>query len=71
MTRGELDEWRFFIDTPALQAETDSPKEITIDNEWKEKYGGYLDCSTVNPLADTLISYATLWYEEASRTKEG
>ena len=36
-----------------------------------QAYGSHTDIGTVNPLADTVISYATMWYAEASRTKQG
>ncbi|ROT61665.1 caspase 4 [Penaeus vannamei] len=40
-------------------------------SEWLSKYGCNIDVSRVNSFADTLISYATMWYQPASRGKEG
>ncbi|XP_042868851.1 uncharacterized protein LOC122251198 isoform X2 [Penaeus japonicus] len=56
----------------ALQASTDSIGwRAPASNEWQEKYANYTDVSQVNSFADTLISYATMWYQYASRGQEG
>lgn len=38
---------------------------------WQEKYAEYCDVSNINSFADTLISYATMWYQPASRAERG
>lgn len=38
---------------------------------WQEKYADYTDVSNINCYADTLISYATMWYQPASRDADG
>ncbi|MPC26647.1 hypothetical protein E2C01_019793 [Portunus trituberculatus] len=38
---------------------------------WQEKYADYTDVSNINCFADTLISYATMWYQPAARDAEG
>ena len=54
-------------------------KEVQVDSlrvgmpssaEFANKYSRFLDTTIVNPLADHLVSYATMWYEEASRDDE-
>lgn len=56
----------------ALQTSTDSIGwRAPASNEWQDKYASYTDVSQVNSFADTLISYATMWYQYASRGEEG
>ena len=38
---------------------------------WQEKYAEFTDVSNINCFADTLISYATMWYQQAARDEEG
>ncbi|CAL4081351.1 unnamed protein product, partial [Meganyctiphanes norvegica] len=47
------------------------PWKLAASNVWESKYGAHTDFSCVNKSADTLVSYATMWYQEASRTSEG
>ncbi|CAL4226296.1 unnamed protein product, partial [Meganyctiphanes norvegica] len=53
------------VDTDALGWKAPASKE------WQTKFGDHTDFSHVNNFADTLISYATMWYQEAARSTEG
>ncbi|XP_053633206.1 uncharacterized protein [Cherax quadricarinatus] len=55
-----------------LTSETDSIGwRASAGAQWQDKYAEYADVSKVNSFADTLISYATMWYQYASRNEEG
>ncbi|KAK4326798.1 hypothetical protein Pmani_002702 [Petrolisthes manimaculis] len=59
-------------DTRGLPAETDSLGwKARAGDQWTQKYDEYTDLCTVNTFADTLISYATMWYQSAARNEEG
>ncbi|XP_045610647.2 cell death protein 3 isoform X1 [Procambarus clarkii] len=59
-------------DPKALSTQTDSVGwRASAGAQWQEKYAEYTDVSKVNSFADTLISYATMWYQYASRSDEG
>ncbi|XP_071546196.1 uncharacterized protein [Panulirus ornatus] len=59
-------------DLKALSTHTDSVGwKAPAGTQWQDKYAEYTDVSTVNNFADTLISYATMWYQYASRNEEG
>ncbi|XP_042210477.1 uncharacterized protein LOC121858242 isoform X2 [Homarus americanus] len=56
----------------ALPTQTDSVGwRAAASTQWQDKYADYTDVSNVNTFADTLISYATMWYQYASRGEEG
>ncbi|XP_027235025.2 uncharacterized protein [Penaeus vannamei] len=58
----------------AMRASTDSLSvswRASAGSEWQDKYADYTDMSLVNSFADTLISYATMWYQYATRGEEG
>lgn len=38
---------------------------------WERKYADYTDVFNINCFADTLVSYATMWYQPAARGSEG
>ncbi|XP_045610649.2 uncharacterized protein [Procambarus clarkii] len=40
-------------------------------SSWENTYGPSEDVWNINPFADTLVSYATKWYEEAARGEKG
>lgn len=57
-----------------MRASTDSLSvswRASAGSEWQDKYADYTDMSLVNSFADTLISYATMWYQYATRGDEG
>ncbi|KAK4322417.1 hypothetical protein Pmani_006757 [Petrolisthes manimaculis] len=54
-----------------MPAETDSLGwKARAGDQWTQKYDEYTDLCTVNTFADTLISYATMWYQSAARNEE-
>ncbi|XP_047496981.1 uncharacterized protein LOC125044384 [Penaeus chinensis] len=58
----------------ALHANTDSLSvtwRASAGSEWQDKYADYTDMSMVNSFADTLIAYATMWYQYATRGDDG
>lgn len=59
-------------DLKALAIQTDSVGwKAPAGQRWQEKYADYTDVSHINCFADTLISYATMWYQPAARDEEG
>lgn len=59
-------------DLKALSAQTDSVSwKAAAGDSWQEKYADYTDVSNINCFADTLISYATMWYQAAARNEKG
>ncbi|KAG0726715.1 Caspase-8 [Chionoecetes opilio] len=59
-------------DMKALNTQIDSVGwKAPAGRVWQEKYADYTDVSNINCFADTLISYATMWYQPASRGEEG
>ncbi|KAK3851383.1 hypothetical protein Pcinc_041965 [Petrolisthes cinctipes] len=59
-------------DTRGLLAATDSLGwKAKAGDQWTQKYDEHTDLCTVNTFADTLISYATMWYQSAARNEEG
>lgn len=59
-------------DLKALAAQTDSVGwKAAAGDLWQEKYADYTDVSNINCFADTLISYATMWYQPAARDEKG
>lgn len=56
----------------ALKAQTDSVGwKAAAGDSWQEKYADFTDVSNINCFADTLISYATMWYQPAARAEKG
>ncbi|XP_042868849.1 caspase-8-like [Penaeus japonicus] len=68
---------RRFSSTSQIKAVRTSTDSLSIGwrasagSEWQDKYADYTDMSVVNSFADTLISYATIWYQYASRGDKG
>ncbi|KAF2367373.1 Caspase-like domain, partial [Trinorchestia longiramus] len=60
----------FFIQACAKKR-VRSSAGIDAGDEWMKKYGVYADYSSVNNFADTLVCFATMWYQLASRTEQG
>lgn len=59
-------------DLKRLSAQTDSVGwKAAAGDVWQEKYADYTDVSNINSFADTLISYATMWYQPAARAERG
>ncbi|KAK8400517.1 hypothetical protein O3P69_003288 [Scylla paramamosain] len=59
-------------DLKALSTQVDSVGwKAPAGRVWQEKYADYTDVSNINCFADTLISYATMWYQPAARDEEG
>ncbi|KAK4287090.1 hypothetical protein Pmani_039831 [Petrolisthes manimaculis] len=59
-------------DMRGLPAATDSLGwKAKAGDQWTQKYDEHTDLCTVNTFADTLISYATMWYQSAARNEEG
>ncbi|KAF2367372.1 Caspase-like domain, partial [Trinorchestia longiramus] len=44
---------------------------IEAGEDWMKKYAAHSDYSSVNNFADTLVCYATMWYQPAARNDEG
>ncbi|XP_066989993.1 uncharacterized protein [Macrobrachium rosenbergii] len=60
------------LDAKGVPTQTDSAGwRASAGPEWQEKYADYTEISNINTYADTLISYATMWYQYASRGNEG
>ncbi|KAK8744805.1 hypothetical protein OTU49_000624, partial [Cherax quadricarinatus] len=38
---------------------------------WESTYGEYEDVYDINPFADTIVAYATKWYQKAARNDKG
>ncbi|XP_068214210.1 uncharacterized protein [Palaemon carinicauda] len=60
------------LDAKGMTTQTDSVGwRASAGQEWQEKYADFTEISNINAYADTLISYATMWYQYASRGNEG
>lgn len=44
---------------------------IDAGSDWLQKYGAHTNFSDVNNNADTLVCYATMWYQPAARNEDG
>lgn len=44
---------------------------MEVSKLWREIYGSVMDVSNTNTFADTLVCYATMWYQKAARGEQG
>ncbi|XP_018018622.1 uncharacterized protein LOC108675143 isoform X2 [Hyalella azteca] len=59
-------------DSRGMRTSTDAVAlGIDAGDEWKKKYLPHADFTSVNNFADTLVCYATMWYQPAARNEEG
>jgi len=55
-----------------LRARTDSVSfGLHTGKPWQNYYGNFVNIEEVNPMSNSLVSYATLWYREAATTEHG
>ncbi|XP_076038184.1 caspase-8-like isoform X1 [Oratosquilla oratoria] len=58
-------------ETTSLLTDTDSLHWLPTGEEWRDRYGDFIDVSFANNQADMLVSYATMWYQPAARGSQG
>lgn len=73
---GPLNETHFLVASKTGGAGLRTEKDalslgINASEDWKKKYAQHTDAGVSNSLANTLVSYATMWYQPASRGEEG